>query len=362
MLRIIDRYILRKFLGTYFLAIGLILAIAVVIDISEKIDDFIEQGAPLQAIIFDYYLNFLVFYGNLFTAMIVFIATIFFTSRMTNNSEIVAILTGGVSFQRMMWPYFIGALLVALLNFGLSHYVIPTTNEERLNFELSYFTNNDRNERFKNIHRQVQPNHLVYFENYNDKRMTGYHFSYEILEKGELRYKLRADYIRRDTAKGMWQLDNYYIREMDSTGKEISLRQGRRMDTNFVFDPPDIVPRTQTVAMMATPELNDFIEQERIRGSENINHYLIEKHVRTSGPISTFILVLIGVSLSSRKTRGGLGLNIALGLLLSVTYVFFMQVTTSFATVGSMDPLLAVHVPNFIFALIAIYLYRQAPK
>ena len=362
MLRIIDRYILLKFLGTYFLTIGLILAIAVVIDISEKIDDFIEQGAPLQAIIFDYYVNFMVFYGNLFTAMIVFIATIFFTSRMTNNSEVVAILTGGVSFQRMMWPYFIGATLVAGLNFGLSHYVIPITNEERLNFELNYFTKGDRNERFKNIHRQIQPHHMIYFENYNNKRMTGYHFSYEILEEGQLRYKLRADYIRRDTAQGVWQLDNYYIREMDSTGKEISLRQGRRMDTTFPFDPPDIAPRTQTVAMMATPQLNDFIEKERIRGSENINHYLIEKHVRTSGPISTFILVLRAVSLSSRKTRGGLGRNIARGLLVSVRYVCVMQVTTSFATVGSMKPLLAVHIPNVIFAGIAIFLYRQAPK
>jgi lipopolysaccharide export system permease protein len=360
-LRKIDRYILGKFLGTYALTMALILAIAVVIDISEKIDDFINQGAPIQEIILDYYLNFLVFYGNLFNAMIVFIATIFFTSRMTNNSEIVAILTGGVSFRRLLWPYFVGALLVAGLNFYLSHYVIPTTNQDRLAFEMAYFNSRNEGERFKNIHRQIFPNHFIYLENYNERRMTGYHFSYEVMEDSELRMKLMADYIRRDTGSGTWKLDNYYIRRIDSTGQE-HLQQGRRLDTNFRFKPEEIVPRLHTVEMMPTPKLNRFIAKEKIRGSENINRYLLEKHGRTSTPISTFILVLIGVSLSSQKTRGGLGLNLAVGLLLCVSYVFFMKVTVSFATVGSMAPLLAVHVPNLVFLVLGLWLYWRAPK
>ncbi len=358
--KIIDRYIIWKFLGTFFLTIALILAIAIVFDISEKIDDFITRGASTQEIIFDYYLNFLVFYGNLFSSMIVFIATIFFTSRMTSNTEIVAILTGGVSFKRMMFPYFIAATVIAAISFFLSHYVIPYTNIQRLDFQHAYI-DKEQDERFKDIHRQVKPGHVIYFENYNTKRKAGYHFTYEIFEEGRLISKMKADFIRLDTNTNQWILDNFDIRTIDENGKE-TLKQGQKMATDFSFRAEDIVPRLYTVEMMITPELNEFIEAEKIRGSENVNHYLIQKHQRTSWPFATYILVLIGVSISSRKTRGGLGLNIAIGLILCVTYIFFMQISTTFATVGSMSPLLAVWTPNIIFAGIGAYLYRIAPK
>ncbi len=358
--KIIDRYIIQKFLGTFFLTIALILAIAIVFDISEKIDDFITRGASTREIIFDYYLNFVVFYGNLFASMIVFIATIFFSSRMTANTEIVAILTGGVSFKRMMFPYFVSASIIALISLLLSHFVIPYTNINRLEFEQAYI-NKKESERFKHIHRQIQPGHFIYFENYNTKRNTGYHFTYEIIEEGRLAYKLKADFIRLDTATGEWTLDNYDIRTIDENGKE-QLEQGRKLERSFDFAAQDIVPRLYTVKMMNTPELNEFIEAEQIRGSENVNSYLIEKYQRTSWPIATYILVLIGVSISSKKTRGGLGLNIAIGLVLCVSYIFFMQISTTFATVGSMSPLLAVWTPNIIFSLIGAYLYYIAPK
>lgn len=357
---LIDRYIVAKFLGTFFLTITLILAIAVVFDISEKIDDFISKGASTQEIIFNYYLNFVAFYGNLFSSMIVFIATIFFTSRLTANTEIVAILTGGISFRRLMWPYFLAASLLAGISFSLSHYLIPITNVDRLEFENAYI-DSQSDERYRNIHRQVKPGHIIYFENYNRARLTGYQFSYEIFEEGELRYKLRSDFVRYDTAVRRWTLDNYYARSIDSSGQE-SLRQGRRTDTVFDFDPDEIVPRLYSVKMMNTPQLNKFIAAEQLRGSENIESYLIEKYQRSSWPFATYILVLIGVSISSRKTRGGLGLNIALGLILCVVYIFFMQVSTTFATVGSLDPLLAVWLPNIIFAALAAYLYYIAPK
>lgn len=356
----IDRYIIGKFLGTFFLTIALILAIAIVFDISEKIDDFITRGASTREIIFDYYLNFLVFYGNLFSSMIVFIATIFFTSRMTANTEIVAILTGGVSFKRMMFPYFISASIVAGISFVLSHYVIPYTNIDRLEFEQAYI-NKKESERFKHIHRQIKPGHFVYFENYNTKRHTGYHFTYEIIEEGKLIHKLKADFIRYDSTDNKWTLDNYDIRDIDENGKE-TLLQGRQIEREFDFEAADIVPRLYTIKMMDTPELNDFIEAEQIRGSENVNSYLIEKYQRSSWPFATYILVLIGVSISSKKTRGGLGLNIAIGLVLCVSYIFFMQISTTFATVGSMSPLLAVWTPNIIFSLIGAYLYYIAPK
>lgn len=360
MLKIIDRYIIGKFLATFFLTIALILAIAVVFDISEKIDNFVTKGATASEIIFDYYLNFVMYYGNLFSAMIVFIATIFFTSRMTGNTEIVAILTGGVSFRRLMWPYFVAATILAGISFALGNYVIPKTNVTRLSFEHTYISGHKK-DRFKNIHRQIKPGHIIFFENYNTERNSGYHFTYEIFEDHNLKSKLKADFIKLDTVKNVWRLDNYSLRTIDSLGNE-HLSSGRQKDTTFNFKPDEIVPRLYTVEMMNTPELNQFIEKEKIRGSENLNYYLIEKYKRLSWPVATYILVLIGVSICSKKTRGGLGLNIALGLMVCVSYIFFMQISTTFATLGNFPPLLAVWFPNIVFSIIAIYLYYIAPK
>ncbi len=360
-MKIIDRYIIGKFLGTFFIMITLILSIAIVFDISEKIEDFITKGASTKEIIVNYYFNFLVFYGNLFSSMIVFIATIFFTSRMTGNTEIVAILTSGVSFRRMMWPYFISASIIVLISLGLGHFVIPKTNAKRLDFQHTYI-DRKQDDRFKNIHRQIKPGHIIYFENYNAKRKTGYHFTYEVFDKkNRLTYKLKSNFIRLDTVKNQWVLDNYSIRRMSPEGIE-TLTSGRQKDTIFDFDAKDIVPRLFTVEMMNTLELNEFIETEILRGSENINFYLIEKYKRNSWPIATYILILIGVSISSQKTRGGLGLNIAIGLAICVTYIFFIQISTTFSKVGSFPPLLAVWLPNIIFSLVAIYLYYIAPK
>lgn len=360
MLRIIDRYIIGKFLGTFFLTITLILAIAIVFDISEKIEDFITKGASIQEIIMQYYVNFVVFYGNLFSSMIVFIAVIFFTSRMTDNTEIVAILTGGVSFRRLMWPYFLAATIIAGISYTLGHYIIPDTNVERLDFQHTYI-DHQRSNRYKNIHRQIHPGHIIYFENYNANRHSGYHFSYEIFEGSELRFKLKSDFIRLDTATDLWILDNYAMRHIDEHGQE-RIRTGRRLDTALAFESSEIVPKLYSIEMMKTPDLNDFIEAEKLRGSENINYYLIEKYKRTSWPVATYILTLIGVSISSRKRRGGLGLNIAIGLGVCVAYIFFMQISTTLATVGDFSPLLAVWFPNIIFSVVGVFLYYIAPK
>ncbi len=360
MLRIIDRYIIGKFLGTFFLTITLILAIAVVFDISEKIDNFVNKGASMPEIIFDYYLNFVVYYGNLFSSMIVFIATIFFTSRMTGNYEIVAILTGGVSFKRLMWPYFIAATIVAAISFTLGHFVIPKTNVTRLKFQTTYI-DKAQDDRFKNIHRQIKEGHVIFFENFNTDNNSGYHFTYEVFEGNKLKSKLKADFINLDTNKNVWTLNNYHVRTIADDGTE-EMWAGKKLDTVFDFKSEEIVPKLYTIEMMNTPELNEFIEAEKIRGSENINFYLIEKYKRTAWPVSTYILVLIGVSLSSKKTRGGLGLNIAVGLLICVSYIFFMQISTTFATLGNFSPLMAVWFPNIVFSFIGIYLYYIAPK
>lgn len=360
MFGILDRYIIGKFLSTFFGAITLILMIAVVFDISEKIEDFVSKGASLREIVFDHYLNFLVYYGNLFSSMIVFIATIFFTSKMTSRTEIVAMLTGGMSFRRMLFPYFISATIIAGISLFLSHYIIPRTNETRLNFEWRYIQDKNQ-ERFQNLHRQILPGHMIFLENYNAKRMSGYHFAYEHFDGQKMLASMKSDFIRFDTVTQQWRLDNVVIRTIDQEGKE-DLQLERRVDTALVLKPEELSTIIYNAEMMPTPELNAFIEAEKIRGSENVNYFIIEKYKRSSYPASTYVLVLIALSLSSKKTRGGLGLNIAIGLAICVSYIFFMQISTTFATLGNFHPLLAVWIPNIFFSLLAIYLYARAPK
>ena len=359
-MKILDRYILGKFLGTFFVALGLILAVAIVFDVSEKVEDF-RKGATWAEIIFDYYLNFIAFYGNMFSAMILFISTIWFSSRMASNTEIVAILTGSVSFNRMLRPYFIGATIIAIISLGLTHFVIPKTNIKRLKFEHTYVGSGYREVYNKNIHRQIAPGKFAYFETFNQDRQSGYHFTYEIIEDSKLKYKLASDFIRFDTIAQKWRLDNWTIRQIDDEGNEI-LKYGRRMDTVFAFSPAEVTPRLYTTSMMNTPQLLEFIEKEKIRGSENMSAYKVELHRRTSWPASTFVLILIAVSLCTKKTRGGLGVNMTIGLLLCFTYVFMMQVSTTFASKDSLSPLVAVWIPNIIFAVIGYYLYKIAPK
>jgi lipopolysaccharide export system permease protein len=360
MMKIADWYILRKFLVTFFGALGLILAIAVVFDVSEKIEDFVTKQAPLKSILLDYYVNFVVFYGNLFSSLIVFISTIFFASRMASNTEIVAMLTGGTSFRRLMYPFFLGALIVASMSYALNHYVIPSTNITRIEFERTYIKGSE-SQRFQDIHKQIKPGHYIYMERYTGERMSGYHFTYEIMEDEQLQKKLMADFIRYEPDRELWRLDNIRLREIDATGKQ-HVQLIRQMDTVLPFLPEEIAPRLYSFEMMTTPELTDFIEKEKLRGSENINFYLIEKYKRTSWPVSTFILILIAVSLSTKKSRGGIGLNLAIGLGICVIYIFFMQISTTLSTHGTLSAFWSVWIPNVLFCFLGIYLYRIAPK
>jgi lipopolysaccharide export system permease protein len=359
-MKIADWYILRKFLVTFFGALGLILAIAVVFDVSEKIEDFVTKDAPLKGILLDYYLNFVVFYGNLFSSLIVFISTIFFASRMASNTEIVAMLTGGMSFRRLMWPFFMGALIVASMSFLLNHYVIPSTNITRIEFERTYIKSPE-SLRFQDIHKQIKPGHYIFMERYTGERKSGYHFTYEVLENNIMQKKLAADFIRYDDEKALWRLDNIKYREIGDDGKQ-TIRLIRQLDTVLPFLPEEIAPKLYSIEMMTTPQLLDFIEKEKLRGSENINFYLIEKYKRTSWPVSTFILILIAVSLSTKKSRGGIGLNLAIGLAICVIYIFFMQISTTLSTHGTLSAFWSVWIPNVLFLFLGIYLYRIAPK
>jgi len=305
-------------------------------------------------------MNFLVFYGNLFSSMIVFIATIFFTSKMTARTELVAMLTGGMSFKRLLYPYFLGATLIAGISLYLSHFVIPKTNETRLNFEWRYIKDKSK-ERFQNLHRQIRPGHMIFLENYNTRRMSGYHFAYEHFEGQRMLSAMKSDFMRYDTVTTKWRLDNVVIRSIDEDGTQ-HLRRERRIDTTLALLPEDLATIIYNAEMMPTPELNEFIRAEQLRGSENVNYFIIEKLKRTSWPASTYILVPLALPLSSQKTRGGLGLNIAIGLAICVSYIFFMQISTTFATLSNFPPLLAVWLPNILFSILGLYLYARAPK
>ncbi|HMR46613.1 MAG TPA: LptF/LptG family permease [Bacteroidia bacterium] len=357
--KILDIYIIKKFLGTFLFAIGLIVCIAVVFDISEKVDDFIERHAPLKAIAFDYYLNFIPYFANLFSPLFVFISVIFFTSKMAGQTEIIAILNSGISFNRFLRPYIISATVIAIASFYLNNWVIPHANLVRLQFENIYIKN-PYVYRGRNIHRQIKPGEFVYFESYDNKANTGFMFSLEKFEEGKLVTKLMADRITWDSLTQKWNIENYTIRHINGMTEE--LKKGIRLDTVLSIHPSEFNRRMNFIEAMDFSELNTYIKEEKQRGSEVIPFYEVEKYRRTSYPFATFILTLIGVAISSKKVRGGVGLQLGAGILLSFTYIMFMQVSTTFATNGNLPAVVAVWIPNFVYAAIAIYLLRKAPK
>ncbi|HQF28716.1 MAG TPA: LptF/LptG family permease [Bacteroidia bacterium] len=358
-IKILDWYIIRKFLGTFFFALGLIIAIAIVFDISEKIDDFLEKEAPMRAIVFDYYLNFIPFFGNLFSPLFVFISVIYFTSRMASQTEIVAILSSGVSFKRLLVPYMVGAAILASISLYLNNYVIPHSNTTRIAFETKYIKNPFIYKN-KHVHRQIAPGEFIYFESFNNIDKIGYQFSFEKFKDGKLTYKLLSDRVIWDSVKTKWTVESYFIRHIDGMNERVE--SGFQKDTVFAFTPDEFSRRSNYIETMDTGVLNDFIKQEQSRGSEEVPFYLVEKYRRTSFPFATFILTIIGVSLSSRKVRGGIGVQIGAGILLSFTYIMFMQVSQTFATNGNMPAILAVWLPNIFFSIIAAYLLRSAMK
>lgn len=355
----IDMYIIKKFLGTFFFAILLIIFIAVIFDFSEKIDDFLENNAPLKGIIFDYYLNFVPYFAVLFSPLFTFIAVIYFTSRLAYNTEIIAIITSGVSFHRLLIPYFISAVIITIFSFVLNNYIIPSANENRLIFEENYYRNAPVY-RKRNIHKQIEPGVFVYLENFNVNNNYGRRFSIERYEEGKLVSKLLSDDIVWDTTKNKWNIRNYFIRNYN--GEKQSIISGRLTDTTINMYPQEFKRRKEAVQAMTLTELNDFINNQKLQGETNIDELLIEKHRRFSFPFSSFILTLIGISVSSRKVKGGIGVHIGVGLLVSFTYIFFMQFSAQFSISGAFPPFIAVWIPNVIFAFVAGFLYRLAPK
>ena len=355
----LDLYILKKFLGTFFFSISLILIIVVVFDISEKIDDFIQHQAPLKAIVFDYYFNFLPYFANLFSPLFTFIAVIFFTSRLAANTEIVAILNSGVSFWRMLRPYLLGSFVIALLSLFLTNFVIPDANKKRLDFERKYirvfFWNSDQN-----IHKQIEPGVFIYVSNYNTLVNQGDKFSMEKFKDGKLCSKLMSHMISWDSTKSNWGITNYMIRSI-ADNKE-SVRIGDHLDTVINLQPKDFGKQLNSIDEMNFADLNNYISVEKEKGSDKLEFFEIEKHKRIAFPFATVILTIIGVSMSSRKVRGGIGMHIGIGLLISFSFILFMQVTTTFAASGLISAFVAVWIPNVIYGVLGVFLLRSAPK
>lgn len=358
-IKILDRYIIRKFIGTYFFAILIIIGIVIIFDISEKIDKFVDNEAPLKAIVFDYYLNFIPYFINMFSPLFVFITVIFFTSKLAANSEIVAMLSGGVSFLRLMYPYFLSALFISSFTLVLSLYIIPPANKERLDFEFKYtknkFYNTDRN-----IHYQINPGEFVYVESFSTWNNTAYRFTLESIKENRILSKLSAENATWDSTSGSWQLLRYFIRTYD--GDKETITSGEKLDTVINLSIDDFYRKEKYVESLKYNELEDLIETQRLRGDQMIKYSLIEKHTRFVMPFSAFILTLMGVSLSSRKRRGGIGLNLGIGIALSFSYILFLKFSQMFVTTDTLPAGIALWLPNMIYAVIAMILYRLAPK
>lgn len=358
-LKRIDLYIIKKFLGTYFLAIILIISIAVVFDLSEKLDDFIRNDAPLKAIVFDYYLNFIPYFANLFSPLFTFISVIYFTSKLAYDTEIIAILAGGVSFKRLIRPYMISAGLIAVMSFMLSSYVIPPANYNRLMFEDEYYKARKK-EDTRNIHVEIEPGLFISIRSFSFRSSIARSIYLERFEGKQLVSRLKAEKGTFDDETGKWEFEDYEIRNFKPWEEEIST--GKSIDTTLDLSLEDFYSYDKYYETLTNSELETYIKKQTLRGVGNVEEYIIEKYNRLSNSFSAFILTLIGVSISSRKVKGGTGLHMGLGLLLSFSYILFSTISTTFAISGDMNALLAVWLPNLVYMVIAAVLYRYAPK
>lgn len=354
----LDWYILKKFLGTFFYAIIIMAAISCVIDYSEKVDNFVKHKAPLPAIL-GYFKNFIPHIIALLYPLFIFIATIFFTSRLAYRSEIIAMLASGMSFTRYLRSYIIGAVFLGFTFLVFNHWLVPIANRDRLHFEDLY-THESVKYSDRNVHLRLSPELYIYMQHYDYTLNMGYQFAAEIVDGIELKEKIMADRASYDSVKKEWRLYNVIIRTND--GLEESLKTEHEAIRVFPFTPKDLYQDDEKVMAMTTPQLERFIEQQHTRGVENLNLYHVERHRRTAQPFSGIILTIIGACIASRKIRGGSGLHLALGIAISAVYIMLMQFSNTYSVKAGMDPFIAVWIPNIVFGIVAVYLYRKQVK
>lgn len=358
----IDWYIIKKFIGTYIYSILLIISISIVFDVNENLPKFTQYHAPLRAIVFDYYMNFVPYFANLFSPLFVFIAVIFFTSKLAGNSEIISMLATGISFKRLMRPYMISCILISSLSFYLSAYVIPHGNVIRQNFE-SMYKNSRKNTSADNVMLQVDRGTIAYIQHYDDNMKKGYGFSLDNFENKKLISHMTAMDIQYDTisdTKYHWKVSNYKIRKLRGLREEITT--GAKKDTLIQMEPTDLIYSKGQQETFTSPELKNYISKQIDRGSSNVAQYEVEYHKRIASSFASFILTIIGLSLSAKKRKGGMGLYLGIGLTLSFLYIMLQTVSSTFAINANTPPVLAAWIPNILFAFVAYFCYRQAPN
>jgi len=358
----LDRYIIVKFIGTYIYSIILIISISIVFDFNENLAKFSNSHAPWRAIIFDYYANFVPYFSNLFSPLFVFIAVIFFTSKLAGNSEIIAMLASGTSFRRLMRPYMLSAAIIALVNFYLGAYVIPHGNVTRFKFETQY-KNRPRVTAATNVQLQVAPGVIAYIQQYDNNSKRGYGFSLDKFEDKKLVSHMTANVIQYDTisdSRYHWKAIGYKIRTLKGLREHIET--GAEIDTMITMEPTDLVYSKGQQETFTSPELLRYISKQQERGSQNVVQYEVEYHKRIATSFASFILTIIGASLSARKRKGGMGLSLGIGLALSFSYILLQTISSTFAINAGMPALLAAWIPNMIYVVIAYFCYRQAPN
>jgi lipopolysaccharide export system permease protein len=381
-MKLLDQYILKRFLSTFFFVVLILLAVIIVIDLTDKMDKFAKAGVTSGQIAL-YYVDYAYWIGSMITPITIFIATVYVCAQMAGRTEIIAILSSGVSFRRFLFPFFMGALIVALISFTLTGWVIPVipnSNKSRLAFEVQYLKSKFYFDK-RNIHIQVAPDVYLYLQSYNNNSNIGYHFSIEKFENKHLVEKLTANRIEWDSVKQKWTLKDYRIKKIDrifetasfpesgafeETAKTVSfadsLVSGSSLDTALVIHPKEFESDYRKYEGMTLTELDNYIETLRARGSAGVESYEVEKYTRFTSPFTIFILVFMGTIVSSRKSRGGTGLQIALGFTLSFVFILFFTLFRTFAEAGSAPAAIAVWVPNIIFAIISLFMYKYVPR
>lgn len=359
-MKIIDRYIFKKFIGTFFFAISLLIVIVIIFDLSENIDSFLKHDAPWQRVLVDYYITSIPYYINLFIYLFTFIAVVFFTSKMASRSEVVAILSSGISFWRFLYPYMLAAVFLAVMSLYFGNFLIPRTNEIRRAFKDEYMEKLTHSNG-RNIHVQIAQDEYVYIETYNIRKDVGYKFSWEKYDGNELKFKIMADIIYHDSVvPNKWRIDNYTKRYIQGDREYIA--HGRNLDTVLNLTPNDLYSMKEDFEEMNYFELRDHIANMKAKGSQGVKAYEVEMQQRMASPAAVIILTLIGAALSSRKIRGGMGMHLGIGIAIAFSYILFMQISKSFAISGNLSPALASWIPNLIFCAVGVYLLIKAPK
>ena len=359
MVKIIDWYIIKKYLGTYVFTLGIFILVFIIFDVSEKLDDFLKHDAPFDKIIFEYYAGSIPFYLNMLSPLINFLAVIFFTAKMADQTEIVPILSGGITFKRFLKPYFMAASVIFVISLIFNLFIIPVSNQLKIDFENVYVNPKKDNSKMY-THMQLDKNTYVYIENFDNNTKIGYKFALEKFNGDELKEKLVAEKITWDSVKKNWRIENFSVRKIE--GLKEAMIYGTRKDTTLDMRPLDFELYDNIYQAMNMRELNDRIEKEKTRGTGVMVDLLLEKYKRWVYPLATFVLTLMGVSLSSRKVRGGIGLPLGLGIFFSFTYILSMQFANMFSLKGGLPPLIAVFIPNVIFGALGVYLLAKAPK